>query len=234
MSLVTAQMSISLDGFYAGERFDGDGDWMQSAESAGFFRVTRWVIDAMAWRDRLGFAGGEQNTNSDIISETFDAAGAYVMGRRMADGGEVPWGDEPPFRAPVFVVTHRSRETLLRQGGTSFTYVTDGIQSAIEQARAAANGKDVALAGGGTLVRQALRAGLIDELELHIVPAVLGTGMRLLDADLDLADKEAIELTPTRAVHTPEVTHIRYRVNGREALVLDNRGQDEAGAAARS
>jgi dihydrofolate reductase len=230
MSLVTAQMSISLDGFYAGERFDGDGDWMQSAESVGFFRVTRWVIDAMAWRDRLGFAGGEQSTNSDIIKETFDAAGAYVMGRRMADGGEVPWGDEPPFRAPVFVVTHRSRETLMRQGGTSFTYVTDGIKSAIEQARAAANGKNVALAGGGTLVRQALSEGLIDELELHIVPAVLGNGMRLLDADLDLGDKEAIELAPTRVVHTPEVTHIRYQVNGREALVLDDRGRNEESA----
>jgi dihydrofolate reductase len=232
MSLVSAQMAISLDGFYAGERFDGDGDWMQSAEALGFFRVTRWVIDAMAWRDRLGFAGGEQSTNSDIIRETFDAAGAYVMGRRMADGGEVPWGDDPPFRAPVFVVTHRSRETLLRQGGTSFSYVTDGIENAIEQARAAANGKNVALAGGGTLVRQALRAGLIDELELHIVPAVLGTGMRLLDADLDLGANEAIELTPTRVVHTPEVTHIRYHVNGREALVLDNRGKDEESAAA--
>ena len=227
MTSVTAQMSISLDGFYAGERYDGDGDWMQSAESAGFFRVTRWVIDAMAWRERLGFAGGEQHTNSDIISETFDVAGAYVMGRRMADGGEVPWGDDPPFRAPVFVVTHRAREPLLRQGGTSFTYVTEGLQSAIEQARTAANGKNVALAGGGTLVRAALKAGLIDELELHIVPAVLGTGMRLFDADLDLAHKAAIELTPTRVVHTPEVTHIRYQVDGREALTLDNRGRDE-------
>jgi dihydrofolate reductase len=150
----------------------------------------------------------------------------------MADGGEVPWGEEPPFRAPVFVVTHRPRETVLRQGGTSFTFVTDGIVSAIEQARAAANGRNVALAGGGTLVRQALKAGLLDELELHIVPTVLGTGMRLLDADLDVAPKEAIELTPTRAVHTPEVTHIHYKVNGRETLVLDNRGQDEVSAPA--
>jgi dihydrofolate reductase len=233
MSLVTAQMSISLDGFYAGERHTGgDDDWMESAESAGFFRVTRWVIDAIAWRERVGFAGGEQTTNSDIIAETFDAAGAYVMGRRMSDGGEVPWKEEPPFRAPVFVVTHRPRETLLRQGGTSFTYVTDGIGSAIEQARAAANGKNVALAGGGTLVRQALKAGLLDELQLHIVPAVLGTGMRLLDADLDLAHKEAIELTPTRVVHTPAVTHIHYKINGRETLVLDNRGQDEVSAPA--
>ncbi|HEU4424535.1 MAG TPA: dihydrofolate reductase family protein [Pilimelia sp.] len=229
MTKVTAQMSVSLDGFYAGPRHGGDGNWMESAESAGFFRITRWVIDAMAWRERQGFAGGERSTNSDIIAETFQAAGAYVMGRRMADGGELPWGDDPPFRAPVFVVTHRPRETLLRQGGTSFTYVTDGIASAVEQARAAAKGKNVAVAGGGSLLRQVLEAGLLDELELHIVPVVLGDGMRLLDADLDLADKEAIELTPTRVVHTPEVTHIRYTVNGRAALELDDRGSGSSG-----
>jgi dihydrofolate reductase len=230
MTKVTAQMCVSLDGCYAGPRHDeadragGGGSWLESAEAAGFFRITRWVTEAMAWRQRLGFAGGERSTNSDIIAETFEAAGAYVMGRRMADGGEVPWGDEPPFHAPVFVVTHRPRETLHRQGGTSFTYVTDGLASAVEQARAAANGKNVAVAGGGSLVRQVLKAGLLDELELHIVPVVLGTGMRLLDADLDLADKEAIELTPTRVVHSPEVTHVRYTVDGRKALVLDDRG----------
>ena len=146
------------------------------------------------------------------------------MGRRMADGGELPWGDDPPFRAPVFVVTHRPRKTLVRQGGTSFTYVTDSIASAMERARAAAKGKNVAVAGGGSLVRQALRAGLLDELELHVAPVVLGAGMRLLDANLELPDKEAIGLTPTRVVHTPEVTHIRYTVNGRAAHVLDDRG----------
>jgi dihydrofolate reductase len=225
MTKVTAQMSVSLDGCYAGPRHSGEaGDWMESAEAAGFFRVTRWVTNAMAWRERQGFEGGEQDTNSDIIAEAFEAAGAYVMGRRMADGGEVPWGDDPPFHAPVFVVTHRPRETLVRQGGTNFIYVTDGIASAVEQARAAANGKNVAVAGGGSLLRQVLKAGLLDELELHIAPAVLGTGMRLLDADLDLAEKEAIELTPTRVIHTPEVTHIRYTVNGRAALALDDRG----------
>src|SRR5690606_26979923 len=159
----------------------------------------------------------------DILAETFEAAGAYVMGRRMADGGEGPWGEEPPFRAPVFVVTHRPRETLVRKGGTSFTYVTDGIVSAIEQARAAANGKNVAIAGGGNLLRQVLKAGLLDELELHIAPVVLGAGMRLLDADLGLGDFEAIELTPTRGVHTPPVTHIRYTVNARAPLTLDDR-----------
>jgi dihydrofolate reductase len=217
-------MSVSLDGHYAGPRHDGDGDWMESAEAAGFFRITRWVIDAMAWRERLGFAGGDHDTNSDMVAEAFEAAGAYVMGRRMADGGEVPWGEEPPFRAPVFVVTHRPRQTLVRNGGTSFTYVTDGLASAIERARAAANGKNVAIAGGGTLVRQALAAGLLDELDLHVAPVVLGTGMRLLDTGPDIGEFEAIELTPIRVVPTPPVTHLRYTVNGRAPLGSDDRG----------
>ncbi|MBL6275944.1 dihydrofolate reductase family protein [Micromonospora fiedleri] len=225
MTKVTAQMSVSLDGFYAGPRHDGDGDWLQSAESHGFFRVTRWATEAMSWRERQGFAGGAQDVNSDILAESFEAAGAYVMGRRMADGGEVPWGDEPPFRAPVFVVTHRPRPTVVRKGGTSFTYVTDGVASAVAQARAAAGGKDVAVSGGGTLFRQVLRAGLLDEFELHIAPVVLGTGMRLFDADLAVDEFEAIELTPTRVVSAPQITHIRYAVHGRAPLTLDDRGR---------
>jgi dihydrofolate reductase len=225
MTKVTAQMSVSLDGYYAGPQHTGDGDWIGSAEAAGFFRVTRWVTDAMAWRERQGFAGGEANQDSEIVAETFAAAGAYVMGRRMADGGEVPWGEEPPFRAPVFVVTHRPREVLHRGGGTSFTYVTDGVSAAIERARAAAGGKDVAVAGGGTLVRQVLEAGLLDELELHVVPVVLGSGMRLLADGLDVGERSGIELTPTRVVHTPRVTHLRYTVDGRAPLVLDDRGR---------
>lgn len=225
MTKVTAQMSVSLDGFYAGPRHDGDGDWLRSAESHGFFRVTRWATEAMSWRERQGFAGGAQDADSDIIAESFEAAGAYVMGRRMADGGEVPWGDEPPFRAPVFVVTHRPRPTLVRRGGTSFTYVTDGVASAVAQAKAAAGGKDVAVAGGGSLFRQVLRAGLLDEFDLHVAPVLLGTGMRLFDADLDLDDFEAIELNPTRVVSAPRVTHLRYTVNGRAPLTLDDRGR---------
>ncbi|MEU4552766.1 dihydrofolate reductase family protein [Micromonospora violae] len=225
MTKVTAQLSVSMDGFYAGPQFDGNGDWMNSTESAKFFRITRWATEAAAWRERQGFAGGEQDTNSEVIAESFGAAGAYVMGRRMADGGEIPWGAEPPFRAPVFVVTHRPRQPLLREGGTSFTYVTDGVATAVEQARAVAGGKNVAVAGGGSLVRQVLKAGLLDELELHVVPVVLGTGLRLFDADLDLGDREGIELTPTRVLATPQVTHIRYAVRGRAPLVLDDRGR---------
>jgi dihydrofolate reductase len=216
-------MSVSLDGFYAGPRFNGTENWMDSPEAAAFFRVTRWVIDAMAWRERLGFVGGEQSTNSEIVAETFASAGAYVMGRRMADGGEIPWGDTPPFHAPVFVVTHRPRPVLQRLGGTSFTYVTDGVASAIDQARAVAGGKNVAVAGGGTLLREVIKLGLLDELELHIAPVILGDGMRLLDADLNLDSKEGIELTPLRVISSEDVTHLRYKVNGRAPLVLDYR-----------
>jgi dihydrofolate reductase len=222
MTKVTAQMSTSLDGCYAGHRHDDPATWMGSDEAAAFFRITRWAVDAMAWRERMNVDGGEDSVHSRVIEEAFAAAGAYVMGRRMADGGEVPWGEEPPFHAPVFVVTNRERETLQRRGGTSFTYVTDGIESAVEQARAAAGGKDVAIAGGGTLLRQALDLGLVDELELHIVPVVIGTGMRLLD--LDLPSKHGLELVRDRVIDAPEVLHVRYRVAGRERLVLDDRG----------
>ena len=228
MTKVTAQMSVSLDGYYAGPRSSTDPHdmtaWLTGPEAPGFFRVTRWVIDAMGWRERQGFAGGERSVNSRIVEETFAAAGAYVMGRRMFDGGELPWGDEPPFRAPVFVVTHRPREVLPRQGGTSFTFVTDGIEKAVGMARDAAGGKNVAVAGGGSFLRQVLAAGLLDELELHITPVLLGDGMRLFDGRLGLGDREGIELTPVRVIETPEVTHIRYAVGGRAKLELDDRG----------
>lgn len=230
-TLVTAQMSVSLDGFYAGPKQTDMHDWMNGTEAAGFMRVTRWVIDAMSWRERLGFAGGEQTANSEIVAETYAAAGAYVMGRRMMDGGEMPWGETPPFRAPVFVVTHRPHDVIQRLGGTSFTYVTDGIASAIEQARAAAGGKNVAIAGGGTLLREVIKLGLLDELELHIIPVILGDGMRLLSADLDLGAKEGIELEPVRVINTPEVTHIRYKVVGRTPLAVDYRVTGEVARA---
>jgi dihydrofolate reductase len=228
MTRVTAQMSVSLDGFYTGPRDTRNPKdmtaWMRGPEAPGFFRVTRWVVDAMAWRERQGFAGGEQSVNSEILEETFAASGAYVMGRRMFDAGEVPWGDEPPFRAPVFVVTHRPRAVLEREGGTSFTFVTDGPERAVELAREAAGNKDVAVAGGGELLRQVLAAGLLDQLEVHIAPVLLGDGQRLFDAGLGLGADDGIELVPARVVESPGVTHIRYTVTGRSKLVLDDRG----------
>lgn len=214
MAEVIAQLSVSLDGYYSGpEHLD-----------AGFHRVTRWVIGTRAWRERMGFEGGETGVNSDVVAELQAAPGAYVMGRRMFDLGEVPWGDTPPFRAPVFVVTHRAREPLVRAGGTTFTFVTGGLRRAIEQAAAAAPGRPVAIAGGGDVLRQAIRDGLLDQLDLHIVPVLLGRGMRLFGAD----DRDAVELVATRVVGTPDVTHIRYRVAGPAPLELDDRGRGAA------
>ena len=225
MTKVTAQMSVSLDGFYTGPRAADDvTGWMHGPEAPGFFRVTRWAVDAAAWRERQGFAGGERSADSEIVEEMFASAGAYVMGRRMFDAGEFPWGDEPPFHAPVFVVTHRPREVLERQGGTSFTFVTEGLERAIELARDAAGGKDVAVAGGGELLCQVLAAGLLDQLELHVAPVLLGDGQRLFGPGLGLGADDGIELVPTRVVESPGVTHIRYTVTGRSKLVLDDRG----------
>jgi dihydrofolate reductase len=227
MSLVTAEMSISLDGYYAGPRSD-ETDWYKSTEALGFFRITRWVIDTLAWRERMGYAGGEQSVNSAFVDASVARHGAYVMGRRMADGGEDPWGEEPPFHAPVFVVTHRPRATLQRKGGTSFTYVTDGVASAIEQAREAANGKNVAISGGGTLVQQVLAAGLLEELTLNVAPVLLGDGMRLFDpTGLRIGAAEGLELVPEKIVEAPDVTHVTYRVGNRTPLVLDDRGSGD-------
>lgn len=131
----------------------------------------------------------------------------------------------------MFVVTHRPRPVLERLGGTSFTYVTDGIVSAIEQARAAAGDKNVAIAGGGSLLRQIIKLGLLDELEIHVAPVILGDGLRLLDKDLELGTREGIELTPLRVINTPDVTHIRYRVAGRAPLGHDYRVAELTGAA---
>ena len=227
MTKVTAQMSVSLDGFYTGPRDTRDpkdmSGWMQGPEAPGFFRVTRWVVDAMAWRERQGFAGGERSINSEIIEQTFAAAGAYVMGRRMFDAGEIPWVTTRPS-GPGVRCHPSPREVLERQGGTSFTFVTDGIERALELARQAAGGKDVAVAGGGELLRQVLAAGLLDQLELHIVPVLLGDGQRLFDPSLGLGPSEGIELVPTRVIETPELTHIRYTFTGRSKLALDDRG----------
>ena len=140
--------------------------------------------------------------------------GAYVMGRKMFGGGDGPWdekwtgwwGEDPPYHAPVFVLTHHPRELLSMQGGTTFTFVTDGIESALDQARAAAGDQDVAIAGGASAVQQYLAAGLLDELYLHIVPVILGAGERLLDG----VGRPTLE--PVEVVASPAVTHVRYRV----------------------
>jgi dihydrofolate reductase len=151
--------------------------------------------------------GGAENRDSELMREWFDATGAVVMGRMMYDTGEEFWGDNPPFRAPVFVLTHHPRPTLVKEGGTTFTFVTDGIHSALHRAKAAAGQRNVDIAGGASTVQQYLGEGLIDELQLHVVPALLGAGLRLFEGPG--AEPQRVE--QVRVVDTPLATHLKYR-----------------------
>lgn len=205
---VTCQISVSVDGFAAGPR--------QSAENPigeGGMRLHEWLFRNAGWRAQHGLEGGELGPDSELVERQLAGVGAYIMGRRMF-GGEGPWdpawigwwGEDPPFHAPVFVLTHHPREPLALAGGTTFTFVTDGIESALEQASAAAGGADVAIAGGAHTVNQYLAAGLLDELWLHIVPVVLGAGERLLE------NVGEPVLEPVDVVAGSGVTHVKYRV----------------------
>ncbi len=209
MSSVTCHISMSLDGFVAGPN--------QSVENPigeRGMRLHEWVFDTASWREQQGLEGGERTLDSEVADEVVRDVGAYIMGRKMFGGGDGPWdeiwtgwwGENPPYHAPVFVLTHHSREMLPMQGGTTFTFVTDGIESALEQARAAAGDKNVAIAGGASAVRQYLAAGLLDELYLHIVPIILGVGERLFE---DVGDPN---LEPVKVIASPTVTHVKYRV----------------------
>jgi dihydrofolate reductase len=213
MSKLRSHISMSLDGFVA-----GPNQSLQNPLGEGGEGLHEWVVPLAAWRGEHGKEGGEVNANTAVVEETIQNIGATVMGRNMFGGGPGPWGDEawkgwwgknPPFHTPVFVLTHYAREPLVMEGGTTFIFVTDGIESALEQAKQAANGKDVALGGGASAVQQYLGAGLIDELEIHMVPILLGGGARLLD---NVAGS-GIRLEPVRTVGAPGVAHLKYRVH---------------------
>jgi dihydrofolate reductase len=206
------QVSVSVDGFIAGPN--------QSEEhplGEGGMALHQWVFKLAAWRKPHGREGGETNASTPVMEEAVANVGAVLMGRNMFGGGPGPWGeepwegwwgDDPPFHVPVFVLTHHAREPLEKDGGTTFAFVTDGIESALERAREAAAGRDVSLGGGADVAQQYLAAGLIDEMTLNVVPVMLGAGTRLFD---DLAEAK-IELEQVEAIDAPGVTHVKYRV----------------------
>lgn len=211
MSKLRFEIAISADGYVAGPN--------QSEEhplGEGGMRLHEWVFKLDAWQEAHGRGGsGEVNPSNEIVEEAMENVGAVIMGRGMFGGGPGEWdpawrgwwGADPPFHVPVFVLTHHQREPLEMDGGTSFHFVTDGIEAALARAKEAAGGKDVRLGGGAEAAQQYLAVGLIDELQLNVVPVLLGAGERLFEnvgAEL--------ELEQTRVVHTLEVTHIRYRV----------------------
>jgi dihydrofolate reductase len=209
MSKVTSQISISLDGFVA-----GPDQGLENPIGVDGMRLHQWVFATDSWNAQHGRAGGTRTTDSAVVEELVAGIGAYIMGRNMfsPDRGAWDeswrgwWGEDPPFHVSVFVLTHHEREPLSMEGGTTFTFATDGVQSALDQARAAAGDGDVAIAGGARTIQQYLAAGLLDELYLHVVPVVLGSGERLLE---NVGDPT---LTPVDVVASPAVTHIRYRV----------------------
>jgi dihydrofolate reductase len=215
VSLLRFRISMSLDGFVAGPR--------QSVEhplGVGGNRLHEWALPLRAFREAHGMDGGEVNESTRVLEESLTNIGATIMGRNMFGGHPGPWSvakpwngwwcDTPPFHHPVFVLTHHSREPVTKQGGTTFTFVTEGIEAALEQARDAAGEKDVALGGGASVAQQYLTAGLLDELQLHVAPILLGGGARLFDNQL--ADGPG-ELECTRVMGSPTgVAHLSYQV----------------------
>ncbi|HZB23199.1 MAG TPA: dihydrofolate reductase family protein [Gaiellaceae bacterium] len=210
MAKVFAEISTSLDGFVA-----GPNPSLEEPLGVGGEGLHDWTLPLEAWRRPHGLAGGETGPESDMVDESVAAAGAVVMGRKMFSGGSGPWetdpkptgwwGDEPPFRKPVFVVTHHAREPL-QLGETTFTFVTDGVVAAVEEARTAAGEKDVLVAGGGSVVSQAVAEGLADELHLHVAPILLGGGAPLFEG-VPPRSAEIVEV-----LAGPRATHVRYRL----------------------
>jgi dihydrofolate reductase len=192
MGKVTSEISMSLDGFIT----DPNASVGTPLEGNDPGRLHDWRFDART------------ETDAAIVDEIYASTGAVLIGKRMFDVGFEPWGDPPPFGMPVFIVTHEEREPLPMQGGTTYTFVTDGIEAALELARAAAGDKNVGIWGGANILRQFLMAGLLDEMQIHLIPILLGNGIRLFE-DLD---PEGIELTRSSSIETPGATHFRFEV----------------------
>ena len=211
MARLRLKISMSLDGYVA-----GPGQSRSNPLGVGGERLHEWVVPLRAWRAAHARDGGAVNESSRVVEESMANIGATIMGRNMFGGHPGPWdagktwtgwwGANPPFHHPVFVLTHHPREPLALDGGTTFTFVTDGIESALEQARRAAAGKDVSLAGGAQAAQQYLRAGLVDEMLIHLVPVLLGDGERLFDGTG--ADLHGLALV--RTVSAPDVTHLAF------------------------
>jgi dihydrofolate reductase len=205
------RISMSLDGFIAGPNQSVDNPL-----GIGGMQLHEWVFPLAAWRSPHGLEGGEVNQSTQVVEESLLNIGATIMGRNMFGGhpgawnADKPWngwwGANPPFHHPVFVLTHHPRQPLKLDGGTTFTFVTDGIESALQQARQAAGEKDVALAGGAQAAQQYLVAGLVDEMQISVAPVLLGSGERLFDRMGN--DLHGLKLV--RTIAAPDVTHFKF------------------------
>ncbi len=205
MTKVIVGMSVSLDGIAGPRVAHTDFSALDADSMAIHEAILGWVFPLRSWRQEQGQEGGEDSVDSRVWAEEFARIGPQVVGRRMFDFGYPHWGENPPFRAPVFVLTHRGQERIEKQGGTSYTFVTDGIEAAVEQARAVAGGQDVLLAGGVSVAQQALAAGVVDEVSLHVAPVLVGRGLPLFGA-------ARANLRCVGAVQGEGAVHLRYEV----------------------
>jgi len=201
MGKVVVDISMSLDGFIT-----GPNDSIDLPLGEGGERLHDWIFGGSSEKSGTSPRTSATGSNREVMEEAFETTGATVMGRRWFDIGEKPWGDDPPFHVPVFVLTHHARKTI-KKGRTTFTFITDGIESALEKARSAAGDKNVDV-GAANVAQQYIRAGLVDEIQIHLVPILLGEGVRLFE---HLGSKP-IELEKTRLIESPDVTHLRFRV----------------------
>jgi dihydrofolate reductase len=212
MSKLRLDISMSLDDYVA-----GPDQSLEQPLGEGGEQLHDWVINTRSWREIHGMEGGDTGPSSDVMREAAANVGANIMGRNMFGGGTGRpwpepawngwWGDNPPFHTPVFVLTHHPREPLVMQGGTTFYFVTDGIESALQQAKQAAGEKDVHIGGGAEVIQQYLAGGHVEEFELHVVPIILGGGERLFEG-IDAS----LKLEAVRTIEGAGVTHLKYRV----------------------
>jgi dihydrofolate reductase len=213
MSIVRAHMSTTLDGYTA-----GPNQRLEAPFGDGTEHLNDWMWKQAAVRALFGKTGGETGGSNDVFIERSANIGAIIMGRNMFGGGPGPWkqapswdgwwGEDPPYHVPVYVLTHHPRPSLEMKGGTTFHFITDGVQSALAKAKQSAGKKDVVIAGGAHAIQQCLAVGAIDEIELHLVPMILGGGERLFDN----VPASALKLEQARVVQDSGVTHLKYRV----------------------
>ena len=212
MSKLKFSVTMSLDGYVA-----GPNQTLKEPLGVGGEELHDWAVQLAAFSEAHGKTGGVVNASSAVLKEMFENVGAVIMGRNMFGGGPGPWksdwkgwwGENPPYHVPVFVLTHHPRASLPMQGGTTFHFVTDGIESALRRAKEAAAGKDILIGGGAETINQYLAAGLVDEINISIAPRFLGGGARLFD---NLGDSLP-RIEQTRVVDAPGVSHLRYRVS---------------------
>lgn len=207
MSTVFVNIALSLDGYMAPQDMTLEHWHTPERWAPKWGALMAWILKQQYFRENLGFGpGGETGEVNDMVRHTMQRTGANIMGKRMFEQGEISWPEEAPFHTPVYVLTHERREPWVRPGGTTFHFVNDGAESALEQARRAAGERDIRISGGADVIQQYLKLGVVDELEIALAPVLFGSGRRLFEHLHEPGPQFRID----RVLHGPDATHLRY------------------------